>query len=168
MEKKSQEHLPLMGVGPICIAVIFAFTVGGIVLKKIGMIAKGDIGNPVVSAIFIVAGVALVVGGIALWCTAVLKARIDEKIKSNQLATEGVYGLVRNPIYSAFLFLCTGVLLFCRNWVLLILPFIFWGFLTAVMKFTEEKWLKNLFGESYVAYCKRVNRFIPCKKIKNR
>ena len=167
MGKKSQEHLPLMGVGPICIAVIFAFTVGGIVFKRIGMIAKGDIGNPVVSAIFIVAGVALVVGGIALWCTAVLKARIDEKIKSNQLATGGVYGLVRNPIYSSFLFICTGALLICRNWYVLILPPLFWLYLTVFMKLTEEKWLTERFGKEYTAYCKRVNRFIPWKRRKD-
>ena len=125
-----QEHLPVMGIGPVCIAIMIAFTAAGI----------------------------------ALWCAAVFGARIDIKIKSNRLATGGVYALVRNPIYSAFLFICTGVLLFCRNlYVLFLLP-LFWLYLTVFMKLTEEKWLTERFGDEYGAYCKRVNRFIPWKR----
>ena len=125
-----QEHLPVMGIGPVCIAIMIAFTAAGI----------------------------------ALWCAAVFGARIDIKIKSNRLATDGVYALVRNPIYSAFLFICTGVLLFCRNlYVLFLLP-LFWLYLTVFMKLTEEKWLIERFGDEYAAYCKRVNRFIPWKR----
>ena len=125
-----QEHLPVMGIGPVCIAIMIAFTAAGI----------------------------------ALWCAAVFGARIDIKIKSNRLATDGVYALVRNPIYSAFLFICTGVLLFCRNlYVLFLLP-LFWLYLTVFMKLTEEKWLIERFGDEYGAYCKRVNRFIPWKR----
>lgn len=29
------------------------------------------------------------------------------------------------------------------------------------MKFTEEKWMKEKFGEKYATYCKKVNRIIP-------
>ncbi|MEL5719973.1 MAG: isoprenylcysteine carboxylmethyltransferase family protein, partial [Treponemataceae bacterium] len=75
--------------------------------------------------------------------------------------TTGVYGIVRNPIYSAFLFIFSGVLLLFRNWFLLILPFVFWALLTLLMKFTEEIWLKDKFGKEYTAYCKKVNRVIP-------
>ena len=45
-----------------------------------------------------------------------------------------------------------------------LLPFLFffyWIFMTVLMKYTEEKWLKNLYGREYEEYCRRVNRCIP-------
>ena len=47
------------------------------------------------------------------------------------------------------------------NLWLLVLPFIFWGLMAFMMKRTEEKWLHNLYGAEYDAYCKRVNRTWP-------
>lgn len=38
--------------------------------------------------------------------------------------------------------------------------------MTVLMKHTEEKWLKNLYGKEYEEYCKRVNRCIPWFKKK--
>jgi len=77
-----------------------------------------------------------------------------------------VYSIVRNPVYSAFTFIFTGLLLFTTNYILLILLFVFWTFLTILMKNTEEKWLKNEFGEEYELYLKKVNRVIPWIKRK--
>ena len=127
---KEKEHLPLMGIGPVCIAIMFVFTGAGIVLVKSGMLKSGMINNALP---FIIAGILCIAGGIALWLAAVIGCRIDIKIKSNQLETCGIYAYVRNPIYSAFLFICSGALLFCRNLYLFILPPLFWAYLTIVM-----------------------------------
>ena len=137
-----------MGIGPVCIAIMFVFTGMGIVLVKSGMLKSGMINNALP---FVIAGILCIAGGIALWFFAVVGCRIDIKIKSNQLETCGIYAYVRNPIYSAFLFVCTGALLFCRNLYLLVLPPLFWAYLTVVMKLTEEKWLIDRFGEEYSA-----------------
>ena len=162
---KKYEHLPIFGIGPAYVVSILLPTMIGVILRNNHVFASGRIITLRIPLAIV--GVVFIILAAILWIQAVIVSKLDENIKKNHLVTSGVYAWVRNPIYSAFLFLCTGVLLFCRNWFFLILPFIFWGFLTAVMKLTEEKWLKNLFGESYVAYCKRVNRFIPWKKIKN-
>ncbi|MGI0518183.1 isoprenylcysteine carboxylmethyltransferase family protein [Treponema denticola] len=167
MKKENQEHLPVMGVGPVCIAIMIAFTAAGIALVKFNMLISGDVGGGVITVLFVIAGILCIAGGIILWYAAVFSAKIDITIKSNRLETGGVYAIVRNPIYSAFLFICIGALLFCRNWYVLILPPLFWVYLTVFMKLTEEKWLSERFGEEYKAYCKRVNRFIPWRKIHN-
>ena len=167
MKKEKQEHLPVMGVGPVCIAIMIAFTAAGIALVKFNMLTSGDVGGGVITVLFVIAGILCIAGGIILWYAAVFSAKIDITIKSNRLETGGVYAIVRNPIYSAFLFICIGALLFCRNWYVLILPPLFWVYLTVFMKLTEEKWLSERFGEEYKAYSKRVNRFIPWKKIHN-
>ena len=167
MKKENQEHLPVMGVGPVCIAIMIAFTAAGIALVKFNMLTSGDVGGGVITVLFVIAGILCIAGGIILWYAAVFSAKIDITIKSNRLETGGVYAIVRNPIYSAFLFICIGALLFCRNWYILILPPLFWVYLTVFMKLTEERWLSERFGEEYKAYCKRVNRFIPWRKIHN-
>ena len=164
MKKENQEHLPVMGVGPVCIAIMIAFTAAGIALVKFNMLTSGDVGGGAIAVLFVIAGILCIAGGIILWYAAVFSAKIDITIKSNRLETGGVYAIVRNPIYSAFLFICIGALLFCRNWYVLILPPLFWVYLTVFMKLTEEKWLSERFGEEYKAYSKRVNRFIPWKK----
>ena len=164
MNKNKQGHLPVMGIGPVCIAIMIAGTVAGIALVKYDMLTSGNINNTILTITLAIVGALCIAGGIVLWGSAVFGARIDIKIKANQLATGGVYALVRNPIYSAFLSICTGTLLFCRNWYVLTLPPLFWLYLTVFMKLTEEKWLAERFGSEYAAYCKRVNRFIPWKR----
>ena len=47
--------------------------------------------------------------GITLWLRAVIIDRLDAHIIKNELVTTGVYAYVRNPVYSAFMFVCTGV-----------------------------------------------------------
>ncbi|MGI5067397.1 methyltransferase family protein [Treponema denticola] len=167
MKKENQEHLPVMGVGPVCIAIMIAFTAAGIALVKFNMLISGDVGGGAIAVLFVIAGILCIAGGAILWYAAVFSAKIDITIKSNRLETGGVYAIVRNPIYSAFLFICIGTLLFCRNWYVLILPPLFWVYLTVFMKLTEERWLSERFGEEYKAYSKRVNRFIPWRKIHN-
>lgn len=73
------------------------------------------------------------------WIKAVIRQKIGDEIKKGKLVTTGIYSIVRNPIYSAFL-------------------------LTFLVKQTEEKWLLEKFGDRYVEYCKRVNRIIPWRK----
>lgn len=152
----------MYGVGPVYVAVIIGLTVLGIILSGRNMIPliryKG------ISVVMLILGIGLVVCGIYLWYAAVIKDKIDDGIMNNRLVTTGVYARVRNPIYSAFLIACTGALLIYGNILLLLLPFLYWGFLTVLMRSTEEKWLRELYGKEYEEYCRRVNRCIPWRK----
>ena len=114
-----------------------------------------------IKMVLLMIGAFLIAAGAVLWVQAVFRAKIDDGITNNRLVTDGVYALVRNPIYSAFLSVCTGTLMIYGNLWLLILPVLYWLFLTVLMKCTEEKWLKNLYGVEYEEYCRRVNRCIP-------
>ena len=59
-----------------------------------------------------------------------------------------------------------GILLIMGNIFFLPLFFFYWIFMTVLMEYTEEKWLKNLYGREYEDYCGRVNRCIPLPKKK--
>ena len=106
-------------------------------------------------------GIILILFAVFPWLYAVVITKIDDGILHNHLVTTGAYALVRNPIYSAILILCTEVLIIGGNVLFLILPFLYWAFLTVLIKHTEEKWLSELYGEEYKEYCKKVNRCIP-------
>lgn len=160
MNKK--EHLPLTGVGPIYVSIIIACTVGGIMVSRTEFLQSGRI--ELLPSPFLILGIFCIVFGLYLWGAANFQSKLGKNIKSNTLVTTGVYAWVRNPIYSAFMFMCTGALLLANNLWLLVLPVVYWGFMTVLMKNTEEKWLKGLYGEEYVEYCKRVNRCIPWKR----
>ena len=151
--------LPVFGVGPIYAVSCLLLTVLGLFLKKKGFLNGGDLPGLKSEAMRI--GFMLIFIGVALWIYAVLIQRISKEISSGHLVTIGIYSIVRNPIYLAFLCVCTGILVTAHNVYLLIFPIIFYIFLTVLMKQTEEKWLLEKFGTEYAEYCKHVNRVLP-------
>ena len=151
--------LPVFGVGPIYAVSCLLLTAFGLFLKKKGFLNGGDLPGLKSEAMRI--GFMLIFIGVALWIYAVLIQRISKEISSGHLVTIGIYSIVRNPIYLAFLCVCTGVLITAHNVYLLIFPVVFYIFLTILMKQTEEKWLLEKFGTEYAEYCKHVNRVIP-------
>ncbi|MCM1100028.1 MAG: isoprenylcysteine carboxylmethyltransferase family protein [Clostridium sp.] len=155
----NKKHLPMMGVGPVYVAVIIAVTVIAVIAGRNGIFEKG--GVPSLKIPLLIMGILLIVLGIFLWAGAMFRSKIDSHILENNLATTGVYALVRNPIYSAFMFLCTGALMVAGNVFFLPLFFFYWIFMTVLMKCTEERWLKKLYGREYEEYCSKVNRCIP-------
>ena len=151
--------LPVFGIGPIYAVSCLLLTVFGLFLKKKGFLNGGDLPGLKSEAMRI--GFMLIFIGVALWIYAVLIQRISKEISSGHLVTIGIYSIVRNPIYLAFLCVCTGVLVTAHNVYLLIIPVVLYIFLTVLMKQTEEKWLLDKFGSEYIEYCKHVNRVIP-------
>ena len=158
-----KEHLPIFGVGPIIILPQIIITIIGVILTEKGILLDWSFG--ILKIPLLILGVASVVCGILLLYGAVFKARIDRKIKENILVTDGVYGIVRNPIYSAYYLVCLGVVLIENNYILFLVPILGYVYMTIILKNTEEKWLYTLYGEKYKEYCDKVNRCIPIIKI---
>ena len=154
-----KEHLPFMGVGPLYVGLILTLTAAAIILTKTDLLPIANAG--VFRLPLVLVGVFIIFVGAGLWAAAFFGAKIDCGIAENRLVTGGVYAHVRNPIYSAFLFVCTGVLLIVGNLWLFVLPAVYWLFLTLLMKNTEEKWLLRQYGQAYQNYAQRVPRCIP-------
>ncbi len=138
---KKYEHLPIYGIGPVYVVSILLPTIIAILLRSIPVFTSGKliilrIPLAIIGALFIILAA-------FIWIQAVIISRLDENIKKNHLVTSGVYAWVRNPIYSAFMILCTGILLVASNAWFFILPFYYWWLLTVLIKRTEEKWLQK-------------------------
>ncbi|MCM1424718.1 MAG: isoprenylcysteine carboxylmethyltransferase family protein [bacterium] len=156
---KNKKHLPMMGVGSIYVAVIIIITVIAVIVGRSAAFEKGRV--LFLKIPLLIMGILLILLGVYLWAGAMFQSKIDSHIVKNSLATTGVYALVRNPIYSAFMFFCTGALMIAGNLFFLPLFFFYWIFMTVLMKCTEERWLKDLYGREYEEYVSRVNRCIP-------
>ena len=163
---KKQDHLPVYGVGPIYVYVIAVLTLAAVLLRNTAVFSSGKL--YAIHTLLMILGIIMILAGIALWIYAVPISKIDDGIKENRLVTTGAYALVRNPIYSAAMIVCTGVILIVSNAWFFVLPFIYWLFMTVLMKATEEKWLRDLYGKQYDDYCKRVNRCWPWIPVKGR
>lgn len=162
MTKQPKKHLPMYGVGPLYVSIILITTIIFIFLSYLNFIPSYNIKE--LSTSIIMLGIILIIVSIYMWCKAVIKDNIDKYIIKNKLLTTGIYSYTRNPIYSAFTILSLGLILISNNYYLLILPILYYLFLTVLMILTEEKWLKEVFGSEYKEYKKKVNRIIPIKK----
>lgn len=158
-EKSKKEHLPLLGVGPLCAFLMAAVLVILIALRGYGILDGGA--APQLRIWFNICGVLLIIFGAVMWVKAALVERIGEDIVNNNLCTTGTYAIVRNPLYSAIAMVLSGIGLLLYNWWFLLLPVFCWLDITLMMKATEEKWLSEMYGEEYTEYCKKVNRCIP-------
>lgn len=151
------DHLPLYGIGPYLIGAITLITIIAISISFLEYIPVYASNSLILRAL----GVVLVVIGAIFWILAVLNSDIQTNIEQNHLVTTGIYGIVRHPIYAAFLYAITGLLLIADNLILMPLCLIYWLILTLTMVNTEERWLIDLYGDDYLKYSKKVNRFIP-------
>ena len=156
---KNEKHLPIYGVGPFYVVAISALTLTAVLMRNMPIFSSGKLSVLCIPAL--IAGVVFIAGGVFMWIYAVPISKIDDGIKENRLVTTGAYALVRNPIYSAAMLVCTGVILLAGNAWFFMLPLVYWFFMTVLMRATEEKWLKNLYGEEYEEYCRQVNRCWP-------
>jgi protein-S-isoprenylcysteine O-methyltransferase Ste14 len=156
------QKLPLYGVGPYIVYGMAAVTIVGIILFsyvfKIGILSAPW------TWIFRIAGSVLIIAGALIWYIGALCSGMDENITENKLKTDGIYAWVRNPMYSGWWIIITGISLMWANAWILITPVINWLIMTVALKNTEEKWLLDLYGEEYAAYLKQVNRCLPWKR----
>ena len=83
--------------------------------------------------------------------------------RGKNLAIEGVYALMRHPIYTTIIFHLN--ILFSLWWgsflIVFLIPiqYLFWS--KIIIK--EEQYLVGIFGQDYIDYMSNVSRFIPWK-----
>lgn len=159
---KKKEHLPIFGIGPFLVAGMAVVASAAIVVFYYGLKLGTLSGFP--TALLIAIGIILIIAGLLVWFIGAMRSEMDDHIKENRLKTDGIYAWVRNPMYSGWWLLITGISLMWHNIFLIPVIFINWGIMTVVLKATEEKWLRELYGQEYEEYCKRVNRCIPFKR----
>jgi protein-S-isoprenylcysteine O-methyltransferase Ste14 len=112
----------------------------------------------------ITTGVAVIFAGILLAATGRrmltrLGTNVSPLRPTTALATEGVFGWTRNPLYSGGTLVMLGLaLVFALDWlVLLIVPSVLILHVGVVRR--EERYLEQKFGDQYRLYKQRVPRY---------
>lgn len=111
-------------------------------------------------------GIVLACGGLVLTFGAQLamgdawRIGVDPEERT-ELVTDGPFGLVRNPIYSAMIPTVLGLALMVPN-VLAVAAFV--SLVTALelqVRLVEEPYLLKVHGAEYASYAAQVGRFVP-------
>ena len=110
-------------------------------------------------AVLVVAGLILITIGVPIWIAAARS--VDRAFAEGILMAQGVYALCRHPLYgNTIFFTIPGVLLFFRSWLLLSVPLIMYALFKLLIR-EEEDYLRQTFGEAYLAYEREVNTVFP-------
>lgn len=156
---KNDNHLSLYGIGPLYVSVCAVITFIICLFDQLEILPSFSF--PLVIIILRIASVVCFVIAAILWLNAAVVQKIQRHIINNELVTVGAYAWVRNPIYSAIMFVMWAFLAMMGNLYLLLVFPIYPSFMTVLLKHTEEKWLKERYGKTYLTYCKNVNRCFP-------
>ena len=111
-------------------------------------------------------GGAIVVGailGLGLWSVLLFRRggqSANPWKPTPQLEDRGPYRFTRNPMYLQMVLVCLGAaVLLVNGWILLLAPVGGWLLQRFAIR-PEEAYLESKFGESYLAYKRRVRRWL--------
>ena len=111
----------------------------------------------------VVPGAALLAIGLPMLVVAGLS--VTAAHKRDELATTGIFGVVRNPIYAAWIvFNIPGLVLLLRSWPMFFAPFLAYG-LFKMLVGREEAYLQERFGQAYSDYKARVPQLFPLPRM---
>jgi len=104
-------------------------------------------------------GILLVIIGLPIFL--IPGITIDKYFNKGKLATKGIYGYFRHPIYGSWIvFIVPGIVLIVNSLLGLTVPiFIYIAFKILIVE--EEKYLEDKFGEEYFEYKRKVGAIFP-------
>jgi protein-S-isoprenylcysteine O-methyltransferase Ste14 len=82
-------------------------------------------------------------------------------VEGHQLATSGPYALVRHPIYAGMLGMLLATGLAISHWAGLLAALIIFLIGTTIRVRSEEKLLREAFGEQFETYARNVRAIVP-------
>lgn len=159
-KRKELEKLVAMnmfGIGPRLVLSGGAGVAAVLLLRKFlgGTLHLPTVWTP---GLRIAGGILLLIG---CWFWFDSARRMVPAFRSRQLATGGVYGLCRNPMYAAFIvFIIPGLALVANEFLILIVALgLYLEFKRNVGR--EEEFLRREFGAAYAQYARQVPQLFP-------
>jgi protein-S-isoprenylcysteine O-methyltransferase Ste14 len=112
--------------------------------------------------LFLTFGIALILVGVPMLLAAVRTGMAA--YDSDKLATTGLFGIVRNPMYSAWIvFIIPGIVLLTRSWPLFLTPLVAYLAFRLLIR-RESEYLEKRFGDAYRKYRTEVPQLFPLPK----
>lgn len=106
---------------------------------------------------------ALAFFGLGVWSVVIFRRSgqsVNPRKPTPQIVARGPFRISRNPMYVQMLLICIGVAIMLMNvWILALTPVAAWV-LQKYAILPEEAYLERKFGETYLAYKRRVRRWL--------
>ena len=103
----------------------------------------------------------LLVRGVVIGLAYIKRGGVNKKVYADDLVTEGMFSICRNPLYFGNMLIYAGEFLMFGNLACFILGVLSFWFIYECIIAAEENYLRNKFGSGYDEYCKDVPRWIP-------
>jgi protein-S-isoprenylcysteine O-methyltransferase Ste14 len=85
----------------------------------------------------------------------------NKQVYAENLVTEGMFDHCRNPLYLGNILMLLGVGILSNSLIYVAVFIPLFLFIYQAIVLAEENFLRNKFGEGFVKYCSKVNRWIP-------
>lgn len=156
MSKQREKRMTLLGVGLEFTIISITYTA---IILALHFLWMSHFSIPVPRVLTLLFGILLVVIGIPIYLISGLT--IHKYFNEGKLATKGIYGYFRHPIYGSWIvFIVPGVVLIINSVIGLTIP-IFMYALFKILIVEEDTYLEEKFGEEFFKYKKRVGGIFP-------
>lgn len=85
---------------------------------------------------------------------------VNPTLPTTAIVENGPFRLTRNPLYLGLTLIYVGLSFFLNTWWSLFLLIPVWLVMHFLVVRREETYLERKFGQSYLAYCQRVRRYL--------
>ncbi len=109
----------------------------------------------------LIAFAGLLIRAVVIGYAYIKRGGMNKKVYAENLVTEGMFSLCRNPLYLGNIFIYAGVFLMHGNPLVVILGIGLYLFIYQSIIYAEETYLLQKFGDAYHEYCRDVPRWIP-------
>ena len=109
----------------------------------------------------IVAALGQLIRAVTIGFRYVIRGGRGRRVYAEDLVTDGVYALVRNPMYVGNLLIVVGVAIAANSWATVLVGIPLAVFMYICIVAAEEEYLLARFGEAFKAYCRDVPRWLP-------
>ncbi|WP_291402591.1 isoprenylcysteine carboxylmethyltransferase family protein [Daejeonella sp.] len=87
--------------------------------------------------------------------------RNTEEQVADELNTTGIYSIMRNPLYVGNFFMWLGIAMLTSNFWFIISFILFYFLYYERIIFTEEQFLKNKFGDTFINWARKTPIIVP-------
>ena len=91
----------------------------------------------------------------------IIRGGKDGHVYAEDLVTQGIFSHCRNPLYLGNILMLLGVGILSNSLIYLGILIPLFLFIYHAIVLAEENFLRNKFGSTFVAYCNKVNRWLP-------
>ncbi len=127
-------------------------------------IPSPEVFNDPVTAMLIGFGIAVIgqlIRIITIGLVYIVRGGRNRRVYADDLVTTGIFSHCRNPLYVGNILILVGLGVASNSLIFMAIATPLFLFFYQAIVMAEENFLRNKFGQSFVEYCSRVNRWVP-------